>query len=222
VGDKGGIRILISFFGVKEIVKNHWGVRNTLHWGVPPLAMGNLQLFSHGGLTRGGLVWYSRLSMDDRVSGQVANLTGMVHSRVMPEDIPDVLQDLTLALWMSIPKYRGESSIETYSRAVAMNVIAEYWRKQYRWKKKVRAAIDGYSEYPQVEAEKYPISRLTEAERGVLRCLGMGLDNEEMGKKLFISVNTVRRHLKNAYKKLGCSDRVRVALLAHKVFQEEK
>jgi len=48
---------------------------------------------------------------------------------------------------------------------------------------------------------------LTERETEVLTLLATGMSNAEIGAELFISVNTVKSHLKNVYGKLGVSNR---------------
>ena len=48
---------------------------------------------------------------------------------------------------------------------------------------------------------------LTEREIEVLALLATGMSNAEIGAELFISVNTVKSHLKNVYSKLGVSNR---------------
>ncbi len=55
---------------------------------------------------------------------------------------------------------------------------------------------------PDVEVEK-----LTAREQEVLSLIASGLSNRDVGKKLFISLNTVKAHLKNLYGKLGVSSR---------------
>ncbi len=55
---------------------------------------------------------------------------------------------------------------------------------------------------------------LTERERDVLRLLSDGLDNEEIGQRLFISPETVRTHLRKAMTKLGASTRTQAVAMA--------
>jgi len=50
----------------------------------------------------------------------------------------------------------------------------------------------------------------------VLRLIARGLTNSEIASELFISKHTVKNHVSNIYRKLGVSDRTRVALLALK------
>jgi LuxR family maltose regulon positive regulatory protein len=49
--------------------------------------------------------------------------------------------------------------------------------------------------------------RLTESERAVLRFLPSHMTNEEISEALFLSVNTVKTHLRSAYRKLGVGSR---------------
>jgi DNA-binding NarL/FixJ family response regulator len=51
------------------------------------------------------------------------------------------------------------------------------------------------------------LPRLTQRERDVLRLLADGLSNEEIGKKLFISAETVRTHVRKAMEKLDADTR---------------
>jgi LuxR family maltose regulon positive regulatory protein len=49
---------------------------------------------------------------------------------------------------------------------------------------------------------------LSQREREVLRCLAQGLSYEEIGRSLFLSLNTVQFHVKNVYRKLLVNKRV--------------
>ena len=51
------------------------------------------------------------------------------------------------------------------------------------------------------------MEQLTEREREVLRLVGELLSTEEIADKMFISVNTVKSHLKSSFRKLGVTDR---------------
>lgn len=57
------------------------------------------------------------------------------------------------------------------------------------------------------------LDELTEREREVLDLLAQGLTNQGIGEKLFISANTVKRHLKSVFEKLGVSNRAAAAAL---------
>ena len=51
------------------------------------------------------------------------------------------------------------------------------------------------------------VERPTTAELAVLRCLATGLSRREIGAKLYISLNTVKTHTRELYRKLGASSR---------------
>ncbi|MEL7654992.1 MAG: response regulator transcription factor, partial [Bacillota bacterium] len=52
-------------------------------------------------------------------------------------------------------------------------------------------------------------------ENEVLQLVGKGCSNNEIALELHISVNTVKRHLNNAFMKLGVSTRTQAIRVAH-------
>jgi ATP/maltotriose-dependent transcriptional regulator MalT len=52
------------------------------------------------------------------------------------------------------------------------------------------------------------VEPLSEREMEVFKLLENGLSNQEIAEQLFISMNTVKAHLKSIYSKLGVSNRV--------------
>ncbi|GAB4443997.1 MAG: response regulator transcription factor [Anaerolineae bacterium] len=55
---------------------------------------------------------------------------------------------------------------------------------------------------------------LTERELDILRRVGQGLSNKQIGKQLFISDRTVQAHLSNIFSKLGVSSRTEAVMYA--------
>jgi DNA-binding NarL/FixJ family response regulator len=55
---------------------------------------------------------------------------------------------------------------------------------------------------------------LTPREIGILRLVAMGETNQQIARKLFISVSTVKRHVRHIEEKLGVRDRVQAAVRA--------
>jgi LuxR family maltose regulon positive regulatory protein len=53
----------------------------------------------------------------------------------------------------------------------------------------------------------YLIEPLSDRELQVLRLLDSRLTNEEIGRELYVSVNTIRTHIRNIYSKLGVNRR---------------
>jgi DNA-binding NarL/FixJ family response regulator len=64
-------------------------------------------------------------------------------------------------------------------------------------------------------AAKERLTALTDRELEVLGAVGRGLSNAEVGRELFMSEATVKAHVSRVLVKLGATNRVQVAILAH-------
>jgi two-component system nitrate/nitrite response regulator NarL len=60
------------------------------------------------------------------------------------------------------------------------------------------------------------IASLTGREREVIDCVGAGLKNREIARRLFISDVTVRHHLTSIFSKLGVSHRLELIIFAYR------
>jgi DNA-binding NarL/FixJ family response regulator len=58
------------------------------------------------------------------------------------------------------------------------------------------------------------LDQLTDREREVLVCLGEGLSNQQIGKRLYIGETTVKTHVSRVLTKLDLRSRVQAAILA--------
>jgi DNA-binding NarL/FixJ family response regulator len=67
----------------------------------------------------------------------------------------------------------------------------------------------------QAVAARKQLEALTEREREVVVAVARGLSNAEIGKRLFMSEATVKAHVSHVLAKLGMSNRVQAAILAH-------
>lgn len=62
--------------------------------------------------------------------------------------------------------------------------------------------------------DKAILEQLTDREQEVLRLLGQGYSNKEIGEALFITEGTAKNHVSNVIEKLGLRDRTQAALWA--------
>jgi DNA-binding NarL/FixJ family response regulator len=70
---------------------------------------------------------------------------------------------------------------------------------------------------PTPVAEEHPeLDRLTARELEVMRLVGAGLGNDDIGRELVISPATVRTHVSRAMLKLGARDRVQLVVFAYR------
>jgi DNA-binding NarL/FixJ family response regulator len=58
------------------------------------------------------------------------------------------------------------------------------------------------------------LTGLTTRESEVLACLGLGMSNQQIGRRLSVSEATVKGHISRLLVKLGCSNRTQAGLLA--------
>ena len=49
----------------------------------------------------------------------------------------------------------------------------------------------------------------------MLALVARGASNREVAEELYVTVHTVRKHLENAYRKLGVTNRTAAALMVH-------
>ena len=67
----------------------------------------------------------------------------------------------------------------------------------------------GYEKYARLENKKINIEdrAYTDKELLIIAMLARGYERDEISKKLFLSVDTVKTHIHNIYTKYGCSRR---------------
>jgi len=64
------------------------------------------------------------------------------------------------------------------------------------------------------ERPQMPAPRLTEREMEVLKLVAQGLNNRDIAKKLYISENTVKNHIRNILEKLHLHSRMEAVVYA--------
>jgi len=144
----------------------------------------------------------------------------LILSKVSGDDAEDIIQDTRISLWQAASQYRGEAKFSTLAHTIARRRVADYFRGKYRERKRVRKLIENTDEKnPILQSD---IHWLSPAEIEVFMALGRGLTNCEIAKTLNKSSHTIRGQLKKIYQKLGCRNRMKLAILANQIYYRSK
>jgi DNA-binding NarL/FixJ family response regulator len=74
--------------------------------------------------------------------------------------------------------------------------------------------LDEFKQMSRTDRQQVPTPRLTERELEVLKLVAQGLNNREIAKRLFISENTVKNHVRNILEKLQLHSRMEAVMYA--------
>ena len=76
--------------------------------------------------------------------------------------------------------------------------------------------LDEFKQMTRSERQQVPTPRLTDRELEVLKLVAQGLNNREIAKRLFISENTEKNHVRNILEKLQLHSRMEAVMFAVK------
>jgi LuxR family maltose regulon positive regulatory protein len=149
---------------------------------------------------------------------EILVLQALVHG--VRGDIPQALGPLERALRLAEPEGYvrifvddGEAMRTLLRHAAARGVAPSYTRRLLSaFDKPTRSASA-----PTPVAAADLAEPLTMREVEVLRLIAAGMRNQEIADQLFISLSTVKRHIANAYGKLGVGHRTEAAARAHEL-----
>jgi len=120
-----------------------------------------------------------------------------------------------------LSSYSDEAQIEAARRAGARGYVVKTV-EPVDLAVVLRSALSGKSfavwgaETPVVALPAAGATALSERESVVLEAVAGGLSNREIGRRLWISEQTVKFHLRNIYRKLGISSRTEAARYAYR------
>jgi LuxR family maltose regulon positive regulatory protein len=138
--------------------------------------------------------------------GELAEAEAQLERALEPVGIDSMLMQRAFALLLLAPVRRGRGDLPG-ARALV---------------ERARELIEGFADPgslptlleqaahppgPPARRRTEPAEPLTERELVVLRLLATRLSNREMGRELYVSVNTIRSHVKAVYRKLGVRTR---------------
>jgi DNA-binding NarL/FixJ family response regulator len=78
-----------------------------------------------------------------------------------------------------------------------------------------RRLIGQFTDWPRSSGESRDLTGITDREREVLRLVGLGLSNAEIGAALYITAGTTKAHVARLLAKLGARDRVQLVITAY-------
>jgi two-component system NarL family response regulator len=74
--------------------------------------------------------------------------------------------------------------------------------------------LDEFKQMSRSDRQQVPSPRLTERELEVLKLVAQGLNNRAIARRLFISENTVKNHVRNILEKLQLHSRMEAVMYA--------
>jgi len=164
------------------------------------------------------------INLERTIEEEAQRVKPMVCSKVAITDVDNVMQDIRLSFFVSFPRFRKESELSTYAYGIAKRQVAGYFRGKYKdieRYKQIKAGLQMGME-KQINPPSWGYCTLRKSEKRVLRLVGEGMNNTEIAEALYITVNTVRSHMKEIYSKLPqYRDRVKLALFSYKFFKEQ-
>ena len=140
-------------------------------------------------------------------------LDGAIAHRAAIGNHFDELQLLALLAWQQIQLYGAEMAAETLTQARQMALQTGY----------ERVLLDipalnslGFQTAKGALAPDIPSTLLTSQEYEVLKLLAANYTYQKIADEIFISINTVRTHVRHIYKKLKVSRREQAIEAAHR------
>ena len=130
---------------------------------------------------------------------------GLIHDAAQPEDEREA-------------PYFGQRDFLRLGFATGQGTVTQlYFSRRRAWFTEREVAVLAMVE-PAVGrlvracAAPLPADSLSASERRVLTLVARGASNREVAEELYVTVHTVRKHLENAYRKLGVTNRTAAAL----------
>ena len=145
----------------------------------------------------------SGVTRHERISGLL--LAALAHRRLGSVDEAARLVERALALAEPDSAYRVFLDGGTAVRS-ALTVLIPPTSRHARFAGRILERFDAQAPRPAGAPEQASVP-LTDSERAVLCFLPSHMTNEEISQALFLSINTVKTHLRSAYRKLGVGSR---------------
>ncbi len=143
------------------------------------------------------------VTLQERISGLL--IAAVAQRRLGSSDEAAGLLEQALTLAEPDGAYRAFLDGGAAVRS-AMTVLIPPTSRHAGFAGRILERFDAQASHPAGPADAVSVP-LTDSERAVLRFLPSHMTNEEISQALFLSINTVKTHLRSAYRKLGVSSR---------------
>jgi len=135
-----------------------------------------------------------------------------------PDDRNDLLQEMTLQLWLAFDSFRGESKISSWMYRVALNTAIAFFKKQKRRpdNERLTADFEEAEEQPGGEKEEQlkifykAVQQLSKVEKAVIYLYMENVPYEEIATNLGITevnlrvrINRIKNKLKEIINKMN-------------------
>lgn len=128
---------------------------------------------------------------------------GIARAYAGPSDRDDLLQEIALQVWKSLPDFRGSSTIETWAYRVALNTALAWKRKATTRAGSLKRTAHDVAELPGSANDgsdvaavlDHFLSALSKADRAVMLLHLDGLTNSQAAEVLGVSENAHRTRL---------------------------
>nr|WP_290666692.1 response regulator transcription factor [Ardenticatena sp.] len=107
-----------------------------------------------------------------------------------------------------------QESPQVLFKAIEKVLQGEAWLERH-FMATIIGHISGRAERTPYERARLAMQSLSEREHEVVRLVCMGLKNEEIANRLYVSESTIRHHLSTIYRKLNVRDRVNLVIFAY-------
>ncbi len=153
----------------------------------------------------------TRKEQNDQFTAWIRDHAGILHKvaraySFQPAEQEDLLQEIYLAVWHSIPGYKAGSKVSSYLYRIALNRAISWVRRESAYRRKLdqfQSAPGASAPDSRLEFLYAEIRQLTKTERALILMQLDGFSYEEIGLILGLSTSNVGARLTRIRQKLA-------------------
>ena len=157
----------------------------------------------------------TRKEQNDRFAAWICDHAGVLNKVARaysfhPAEQQDLLQEMQVAVWHSVPGFRAGSKVSSYIYRIALNRAISWVRRESAYRRKLdliesapETAPGADTPDPRMELVYAEIRQLSKAERALILMQLDGFSYEEIGQALGLSTTNVGARLTRIRRKLA-------------------